>query len=1710
MRATGDFLDAGSNRLVAFVHIIRSHNRDSPARLVHTNGDDLVVIQSHGHRAGDVGHRRAVLIHQGRGIDDLAAFAHSFSGGQDHIDLVDGVVDLRRCAVSCNHELLEIAAVSPGDLDSLGALVDEHVIARGINGDGTDGFAGLDGDGLFVIECQGDVSVSLVAQGGGVSDLATFTHFRRSRQRHCRGVIGTWGISDSRGDFVSTWNQVFKVLATGDFFNTGRDGLITFVHIIRSHNRNSTARLVHTDGDDLVVIQGHSHRVGDVGHRRAVFIHKGGGVNDLAAFTHSFGGGQHYIDFVDGVVDGGSRAIASNHELLEVAAVGAGDLDGLGALVDEHVVAWSINGDGTNSFAGLDCDGLLVIEGQGDVSVSLVAQGGGVGDGAAFVDGAWRGQGDGGGVIGTWGISDSRGDLVSTWNQVFKVLATGDFFNAGSNSLVAFVHIIRCHNRDSPARLVHTNGDDLIVIQGHSHRVGDVSYWRTVFIHQGSGVDDLAAFTHSFGGGQHYIDFVDGVVDGGSRAIASNHELLEVAAVSPCDLDGLGALIDEHVIARGINGDGADCFARFDGDGLFVIECQGDVSVSLVAQGGGVSDLATFTHFRRSSQRHCRGVIGTWGISNSRGDFIGTWNQVLKVRATSYFLDAGSNSLVAFVHIIRCHNRDSPARLVHTDGDDLVVIQGHSHRVGDVGHRRAVFIHKGGGVDDLAAFTHSFSGGQDHIDFVDGVVDGGSRAIASNHELLEVAAVSPGNLDSLGALINEHVIAWSIYRHGADSFTGLDGDGLFVIECQGDVSVSLVAQGGGVSDLATFTHFRRSSQRHCRGVIGTWGISNSRSDLVSTWNQVFKVLATGDFFNAGSNSLVAFVHIIRCHNRDSPARLVHTNGDDLVVIQGHGHRAGDVSHRRAVFIHQGSGVNDLAAFTHSFGGGQDHINLVDSVVDLRRRPTRCDIKLLEATTHDVRIDRDVDRTCIFEYVVARCLGRHLACRLALGDNDHVTIAQGQGQVAAGLVAQGRGVGDVATFVGLAWCGQGDGGGVGGAGCVGHGGVDRRGARYQVFEMRAAGHIGDSGGDGLVALIHVVRRNSGGSASGLADTNGDGLAIVQRHGQRIGGVGDRVTCLVHQRRGVDDITAFAHGGSRSQDHIDLVDSVVDGGGSAITGHFQFFEVTASSLDDLYGLRAFVDKNIIAWSIDGDGADGFTRLDDDGRTVIQFQRNVSVGFIGKRGDIGNLAAFADIAWRSQGYGGGVDRIGDGGDGWRGVGHQVFKVATGRAGDGRRDGAAVDVDVVRRGVDHHGTDGLAGLDGDHRAVGQGHGHRGLRRVGQRRGVGDLAAFGDGVSGGEGHAGVVDRIGNRGDGWCGVGHQVFEVATGCPGNGGADRAAIVVDVVGRCLDHHCTGGLTCLDVDHRAVAQGNGDGRLRRVGQGRGVGDLTAFGHRFACCQGHGGGVDGVGDLGDGRRRVDGHDQVVTAGGASDGDADLAWVDVRAVIRRQGHIHGASHLAGRDGDHRAVGQGDGQVAGRRLGHRGGVGQHAAGFGDGRGGTQGQGRRQRCCRERVGRLPAEFVGQRIGTETQASRRETNGRINRACGLIEHHKAVTAPRRAGASSCRACGGGFQVGGRVSAGGDCLLQFGNRRCSLCGGLCQVRAGVGRGGAPLGVTAQVQSTAIGQLQADCARHTGVYLVAGEKAITFNKHPAGPFRRNDENLANNAFDDGNNTAH
>lgn len=79
-----------------------------------------------------------------------------------------------------------------------------------------------------------------------------------------------------------------------------------------------------------------------------------------------------------------------------------------------------------------------------------------------------------------------------------------------------------------------------------------------------------------------------------------------------------------------------------------------------------------------------------------------------------------------------------------------------------------------------------------------------------------------------------------------------------------------------------------------------------------------------------------------------------------------------------------------------------------------------------------------------------------------------------------------------------------------------------------------------------------------------------------------------------------------------------------------------------------------------------------------------------------------------------------------------------------------------------------------------------------------------------------------------------------------------------------------------------------------------------------------------------------------------------------------------------------------------------------------------------------------------------------------------------------------------------------------GLGQVGGGIRRGTAPLGVTAKIECAPVGQFQGDGASWTGIDLVTHEQAVAFDEYAPDSFRGNYENLTDNAFDDGNNTAH
>ena len=80
-----------------------------------------------------------------------------------------------------------------------------------------------------------------------------------------------------------------------------------------------------------------------------------------------------------------------------------------------------------------------------------------------------------------------------------------------------------------------------------------------------------------------------------------------------------------------------------------------------------------------------------------------------------------------------------------------------------------------------------------------------------------------------------------------------------------------------------------------------------------------------------------------------------------------------------------------------------------------------------------------------------------------------------------------------------------------------------------------------------------------------------------------------------------------------------------------------------------------------------------------------------------------------------------------------------SAGGAGDGGANGAAIDVHIIGRGVDNDSAGSFTGLNHNDRAIAQGHGHRGAGRIGQGRGVGDLAAFGDAAGSGQRQTGRI-----------------------------------------------------------------------------------------------------------------------------------------------------------------------------------------------------------------------------------------------------------------------------------------------------------------------------------------------------------------------------------
>ncbi len=431
-----------------------------------------------------------------------------------------------------------------------------------------------------------------------------------------------------------------------------------------------------------------------------------------------------------------------------------------------------------------------------------------------------------------------------------------------------------------------------------------------------------------------------------------------------------------------------------------------------------------------------------------------------------------------------------------------------------------------------------------------------------------------------------------------------------------------------------------------------------------------------------------------------------------------------------------------------------------------------------------------------QHVVWRSSGRG-AGGLANTDGDGLTVRQGYHDWRAShWRADGCGVDDIAAFSGSGGRGQFHRGGVDGVGDAGH---SRRRARHQVLEVTTGGGA-DRRLHGAGVLVDVVSRGwDGHGASGFTGIDGDHCAVRQGDGHwRASGVG--------QGRGVNDRAAFSHRASRAQRQVRGVDGVSHGGADRSFVGNKVLVVAAGHVGDRVGQWRMTGQCIV-WRCGGCSARGLANTDGDGLTIGQSHDNRRAGNRCAYGSgVDNVAAFSRCTGRGQFHRGGVDSVRDAGHGRRRARHQVLEVATGGVADRRLHGAGVFVDVVGRGWNGHGASGFAGLDGDHGAVAQRHGHWRASRVGQRCGVNNRTTLGHCPCGAERQVSGVDGVGHGGADRSFVGNKVFVVAAGHVGDRVGQWRMAGQRIIW-CGEGHGAGGFADFDGDVLTIGQRHGD---------------------------------------------------------------------------------------------------------------------------------------------------------------------------------------------------------------------------------------------------------------------------------------------------------------
>ncbi|VVN00334.1 hypothetical protein PS624_03294 [Pseudomonas fluorescens] len=750
-----------------------------------------------------------------------------------------------------------------------------------------------------------------------------------------------------------------------------------------------------------------------------------------------------------------------------------------------------------------------------------------------------------------------------------------------------------------------------------------------------------------------------------------------------------------HYIVRCRGGDGAGGFTDFDGDVLAVGQRHDDRRTGdWRADRRGVGDGATLSGGFGRGQFYRRGVDG---VSDVGDGWNGAWHQIFEVAASRVF-DSDFDFAGVLVDVIgRRRNGHGASGFARLDGDHRTVRQGH-------GYRGASRVGQGCGVNDRAAFSHGASGAERQAGGVGGVSHGGADRGFVGDEILVIAAGHIGDRVGQRRVAVQRVV-WRGGGHGAGGFADFDGDVLAVGQGHdhwrtGDRRT----HGSGVGDGTAFSGSLGGGQFDRRGVEGVSDVGDGGN---GAWNEVLEVAARGvldgDFDFGG-----VFIDVIGgCSDGHGAGGFTGFNGDHRTVRQGHGNR-------RACGVGQGRGVSDLTAFSHGAccaerqaggvggvsHGGADRGFVGDEVFVIAAAHAR---------------DRVGDRRLAGQRVI-RCSGGHGAGGFADFDGDVLTIGQGHDNRRTGhRRANSGGIRDSATFSRRLGGGQLDRGGVNGIGHVGDG---WNGARNEVLEI-AAGSVLDGHFDLTGVFVDVIgRRRNGHGASGFAGFDGDHRTVRQ-------GYGNRRTCGVGQGRGVSDLAAFSHRTGCAQRQVGGVGDIGNAGRNrGLVGH-QIFVIATRNASDRIGQRRIAGQRIVRGG-SGHGAGGFTDFNGDALTVGQGYHDRRTGH--RRTDGGGVsdgATFSNRGISRQFHGRGVDGVGHFGHGRDSARQQILEVAARRILDRDFDFAGVFIDIICRRRNGHGASGFARLDGDHRAVAQGHGDWCAGRIGQGRGVNDRAAF-------------------------------------------------------------------------------------------------------------------------------------------------------------------------------------------------------------------------------------------------------------------------------------------------------------------------------------------------------------------------------------------------